>query len=110
MNAKSQATQSGGTPSASRSAGKTPQALSSNSGVPTNLKSYVERMVALKTEQQSLAEDIKELKVEAKANDIDPKVLVAIVKREMEDAETAEKRRAFEEKFDAYAFAIGLLD
>lgn len=82
----------------------------SGGGAPQGLKSYVERCVRLEEEKRSLAEDIKELKLEAKGRDIDTRVLGALVKRHMEDADKKAKRVAFEEKLDAYSIALGLLD
>lgn len=82
----------------------------SGGGAPRELKHYVVRMVSLEEAKRDMAEDIKELKAEAKDHDIDVKVLATLVKRAMEDADQKKKRVAFEEKLDSYSVALGLLD
>lgn len=85
-----------------------------NAGIGHNsspdVKSYVNRLVALETEKKTLAEDIRELKAEAKDKGLVPRALAAAAKLEMEGAEQRAKRVAFEETLDTYKAALGLLD
>lgn len=85
-----------------------------NAGIGHNsspdVKEYVKRLVALETEKKTLAEDIRELKAEAKDKGLVPRVLAATAKQAMEDAEARTKRITFEETLDTYKHALGLLD
>lgn len=74
------------------------------------LKSYVDRLVALETEKKATSDDIRDVKAEAKEHDFDPRALSVMVKREMEDAEKKAKRVALQETVDAYAAVLGFLD
>jgi uncharacterized protein (UPF0335 family) len=71
------------------------------------LRSYVERIERLEEEKKALAEDIKSIYVEAKANGYDRKALVHIVKLRKQDA-TA--RAEFESIVDTYMVALGMLE
>lgn len=78
-----------------------------NSG--TSVQAYADRLQNLKEQQRELAEDIKELKAEAKGNEIDPRALEVVVKRRMETAEQREKRTKHEDKLETYLSALGML-
>lgn len=82
----------------------------SNSGTPEKLKEYVERLEKLMDEKLILLEDIRELKKEAKDNEVDPATLAKLVRRKMETKEQRDKRQAAEDKFETWAFALGLVD
>ncbi len=77
----------------------------SNSGVPIVLKEYVKRMETLEEEKAEVAESIRDLKKEAKDNGVDPKGLVAAVKRKTETPEQKAKREKWEQMCDAYLFS-----
>ena len=70
------------------------------------LKSIVERIERLEEEKQALADDIKEVYGEAKANGFDTKTLRTIIKLRKQD--TAERQEA-EALLDLYMQALGML-
>jgi len=74
-----------------------------------SLEEYAKRLQNLEEQKQALAEDVRELKAEAKEHDVNPRALSAIVKLRMETDEKREKREAFEEVVDSYKHALGLL-
>jgi uncharacterized protein (UPF0335 family) len=78
-------------------------------GVPQVLGSYVDRLMNLVDEKERVAEDIKELKAEAKENGVDAKALVATVKLKRETAEQSQKREKFESVVASYMAAAGML-
>jgi uncharacterized protein (UPF0335 family) len=78
-------------------------------GVPDALGSYVDRLMNLVDEKERVAEDIKELKAEAKENGVDAKALVATVKLKRETAEQSQKREKFESVVASYMAAAGML-
>ena len=70
------------------------------------LKSIVERIERLEEEKQALADDIKEVYAEAKANGFDTKTLRTIVRLRKQDAnERAEQETILE----TYMQALGML-
>ena len=73
----------------------------------TNLQSYVDRLVKLKTEQRQLAEFTSEVKSEAKSNGFDVGALDEIVSRIVAKEELLKKRKEREEIARVYAEAIG---
>ena len=73
----------------------------------TNLQSYVDRLVKLKTEQRQLAEFTSEVKAEAKSNGFDAGALDEIVSRIVAKEELLKKRKEREEIARVYAEAIG---
>lgn len=93
---------------AKHNAGLAPKAGHNSKNV--ELKSYLDRVVALETEKKTIGDDIRDVKAEAKEHGIDPRALAVMVKREMEDAEKKAKRLALEETVDAYAAALGFLN
>lgn len=70
------------------------------------LKSIVERIERLEEEKTALAEDIKEVYAEAKANGFDTKVLRSVVRLRKMDA--AERQEA-EALLELYLQALGML-
>ena len=69
------------------------------------LRSFVERIERLEEEKQQLADDVKDVYAEAKANGFDTKVLRQIVKlRKQEPSERAEQ----EAILDLYMEALGM--
>ena len=75
-----------------------------------SIKQFAERLQRLEEEKQTLAEDIRELKAEAKDAGVNPRGLAQVVKEAMEDAEKRAKRLAHEEVVDQYRAALSLLD
>ena len=78
--------------------------------VAPKLDEYVKRLQALEEEKLRLAEDIRELKKEAKENEIDPRALAQIVKLKLENEEKREKRKAAEELLDVYKHQLSMFD
>ena len=70
------------------------------------LKSIVERIERLEEEKQALADDIKEVYAEAKANGFDTKTLRTVVKLRKEDANERQEREAL---LDLYMHALGMV-
>lgn len=71
------------------------------------LESFLDRMERLETERREHADLIKDLKTEVKSAGFDPSVLMAIVKRRMEDDSKRAKRRDKEELLALYMRALG---
>ena len=70
------------------------------------LRSLVERIERLEAEKTNLAEDIKQVFSEAKAQGFDVKILRAIIRmRKMED----HTRQEHEALVDLYAHALGMI-
>lgn len=69
---------------------------------------YVERLEALLEAKAEVANDIKELKLEAKGNGHDPAALMLVVKRRMEDAEKKMKREAMEFEAEQIMTKLGM--
>ncbi len=80
----------------------------SNTGIAGDrLKSFFERVENLEAEKKAIAEDIREVKAEAKASGFDMKAFNEVLKlRKLEPG----KRREQESLRDLYLQAIGLLD
>lgn len=78
-----------------------------SSGIASDqLTSIVERIERLEAEKKALADDIKEIKSEAKGNGFDVKMINEMVKlRRLDDAE----RREREGLRDVYMHALGML-
>jgi len=74
------------------------------------LKSLRDRIVRLEEQKKEIAEDIKETYAEAKGRGYDTKALRQVVKREMETAAEAEKRRETEAITELYLANLGMLD
>jgi uncharacterized protein (UPF0335 family) len=70
------------------------------------LRSIIERIERLEEEKQALADDIKEVYAEAKANGFDAKTLRMVVKLRKEDANERQEREAL---LDLYMHALGMV-
>lgn len=71
------------------------------------IRSIVERIERLEEEKQAIADDVKEVYAEAKANGFDTKVLRQIVRIRKQD--TAERQEQ-EALLDLYLHALGMID
>lgn len=74
-----------------------------NSG---HLRSFIERIERLSEEKQSIADDIKDVYLEAKGNGFDTKIMRKIISMRRVDAD---KRREEETILDLYLNALGML-
>ena len=70
------------------------------------LKSIIERIERLEVEKGEIAEQIKEVKAEAKGNGFDVKALRSIVRMRKLDSD---ERREQEEILETYMHALGML-
>jgi len=77
----------------------------SKSEADARLRSFIERVERLEAEKAELAEDIKEVYGEAKANGYDPKIMRKIVRMRKMDVE---KRREEEALIEVYRNAVGM--
>jgi uncharacterized protein (UPF0335 family) len=69
------------------------------------LKSIVERIERLEEEKQTLADDIKEVYAEAKANGFDTKTLRQVVRLRKQDLAERQEQEAL---LDLYMHALGM--
>ena len=70
------------------------------------LKSIIERIEKLEEEKQALAEDLKEVYGEAKANGFDTKTLRQIVRIRKQDSAERQEQEAL---LDLYMHALGMI-
>ncbi len=70
------------------------------------LRAIVERIERLEEEKKGIAEDIKEVYAEAKANGFDTKVLRSIVRIRKQDKSEREEHEAL---LDLYMHALGMI-
>jgi len=77
-----------------------------NSGLNEQLKSYIDRVEKLEEEKRTVAEDIKEVYAEAKANGYDPKIMRKIVAERRKDAAEVEEEQ---ELIHTYKVALGMI-
>ena len=70
------------------------------------LRSIVERIERLEEEKNTIAEDIREVYAEAKANGFDPKILRQVVKLRKQDTAERQEQDAIR---DLYLSALGML-
>lgn len=70
------------------------------------LRSIIERIERLEEEKKALADDIKEVYAEAKANGFDTKILRKVVTLRKKDTEEREEEQAM---IDLYLNALGML-
>ncbi|MFG1247648.1 DUF2312 domain-containing protein [Xanthobacter flavus] len=70
------------------------------------LKSFLERIERLQEEKQAVADDIKDVFAEAKANGFNVKALRTILKMRKEDPD---ERREHEAIVDLYMHALGII-
>ena len=69
------------------------------------LKSIVERIERLEEEKKALADDIRDIYAEAKANGFDAKTLRAVVRLRKQDRAEREEQAAL---LDVYLHALGM--
>jgi uncharacterized protein (UPF0335 family) len=69
------------------------------------LKSIVERIERLEEEKKALADDIKEVFAEAKANGFDTKVLRTVIRLRKQDKTERQEQEAL---LDLYLHALGM--
>ncbi len=72
-----------------------------------HLKAFVERIERLEEEKKAIADDIRDVYSEAKANGFDVKALRAIVRLRKQDAD---ERREQETILETYMHALGMLN
>jgi uncharacterized protein (UPF0335 family) len=72
-----------------------------------HLKAFVERIERLEEEKKTIADDIRDVYAEAKANGFDVKALRSIVKLRKEDAD---ERKEHEAILETYMHALGMLN
>lgn len=88
------------------------QIVSDNTGTKLaadQLKSVVERILALEVEKKERADDIKEVYAEAKGNGYDTKALRYVVKMQKMDAPQKAAHAEVETIIETYMAALGLL-
>ena len=71
-----------------------------------HLKAFVERIERLEEEKKAIADDIRDVYAEAKANGFDVKALRTIVRLRKQDAD---ERREQEAILETYLHALGML-
>ncbi len=71
-----------------------------------HLKAFVERIERLEEEKKTIADDVRDVYGEAKANGFDVKALRAIVRLRKQDAD---ERREHETILETYMHALGML-
>jgi len=72
-----------------------------------HLKAFVERVERLEEEKKTIADDIRDVYAEAKANGFDVKALRTIVRMRRIDAD---ERREQEAVLETYMHALGMLN
>lgn len=77
-----------------------------NTTTRAQLKAIVERIERLEEEKKALADDIRDVYLEAKGNGFDAKVLRKVISLRRQDAE---KRAEEEAVLDTYLAALGML-
>jgi uncharacterized protein (UPF0335 family) len=76
-----------------------------NTATAGQLKAFIERVERLEEEKRQIADDIKDVYAEAKANGLDPKIMRKIIAaRRLDDA----TRREHEEIMETYLRALGM--
>jgi uncharacterized protein (UPF0335 family) len=90
----------------STSAAATKQEQSAAGFAKDHLKAFVERIERLEEEKKAIADDVRDVYAEAKANGFDIKALRAIVHLRKQDAD---ERREHETILETYMHALGML-
>ena len=72
-----------------------------------HLKAFVERVERLEEEKKTIADDIRDVYAEAKANGFDTKALRAVVRLRKQDVDERKEQEAI---LDTYLAALGMLD
>jgi uncharacterized protein (UPF0335 family) len=89
------------TPAADHPAAAVPRA------VREHLKAFVERIERLEEEKKTIADDIRDVYAEAKANGFDGRALRSIVRLRRQDAE---ERKQHEAILATYMLALGMIE
>ena len=71
-----------------------------------HLKAFVERVERLEEEKKTIADDIRDVYAEARANGFDVKALRTIVRLRKQDAD---ERREHETILETYLLALGMI-
>ena len=71
------------------------------------LKAFVERVERLEEEKKAIADDIRDVYAEAKANGFDTKALRAIVRLRKQDPDERKEQEAI---LETYMHALGMLN
>jgi uncharacterized protein (UPF0335 family) len=72
-----------------------------------HLKAFVERIERLEEEKKTIADDIKDVYAEAKANGFDIKALRAVIRLRKQDTDERKEQEAI---LETYLLALGMLD
>jgi uncharacterized protein (UPF0335 family) len=72
-----------------------------------HLKAFVERVERLEEEKKTIADDIRDVYAEAKANGFDTKALRAIVRLRKQDVDERKEQEAI---LETYMHALGMLN
>ncbi|MBX6425438.1 MAG: DUF2312 domain-containing protein [Variibacter sp.] len=72
-----------------------------------HLKAFVERIERLEEEKKAIADDIRDVYAEAKANGFDVKALRTVVRLRKQDAAERKEQEAI---LETYLAALGMLD
>jgi uncharacterized protein (UPF0335 family) len=72
-----------------------------------HLKAFVERVERLEEEKKTIADDIRDVYAEAKANGFDTKALRAIIKLRKQDVDERKEQEAI---LETYMHALGMLN
>ncbi len=81
-----------------------------NSAAADELRVYIERIERLESDKAEIAQDIKDVKAEAKSRGFDVKAIEKIVKERGESEEQRRRRKETEDLTDVYRAALGMLD
>jgi uncharacterized protein (UPF0335 family) len=71
-----------------------------------HLKAFVERIERLEEEKKAIADDVRDVYAEAKANGFDTKALRAIVRLRKQDVDERKEQEAI---LETYMHALGML-
>jgi uncharacterized protein (UPF0335 family) len=71
-----------------------------------HLKAFVERIERLEEEKKTIADDIRDVYAEAKANGFDTKALRVVIRMRKEDAD---ERKEHEAILETYLHALGMI-
>ena len=71
-----------------------------------HLKAFVERIERLEEEKKAIADDVRDVYAEAKANGFDTRALRAVVQLRRQDAD---ERREHEAVLETYMHALGMI-
>jgi uncharacterized protein (UPF0335 family) len=72
-----------------------------------HLKAFIERIERLEEEKKAIADDIKDVFAEAKANGFDVKAMRVVIRMRKQDAD---ERKEHEAILDTYLLALGMAD